>query len=719
MCENTYVNIQTGKVLNMERVASLKDNALLKIRPDLWCEWDFEKNDELDLDIWKMTKATTKSTWWICPVYKESYLLKTRLRVNQKVTSLFVSGHLVCKKNSLEHIYPNLAKEWHPTLNGDLTPNNVTYKASIKVWWKCKKGHEWNAEIYQRHVGTGCPTCSNKKVKIGYNDLSTTHPHIARLLANQEDGHKFTSQSGQKVDWICPECQAIVKEKAIYSITNGEKLSCPSCSSGKSFGERYMYSFLSEININFKCEKVFSWNRNRRYDFFIKFNNKLILTEIHGMQHYEDCYLNEISGITLEKQINIDKSKRDKALTNGIDYYFEIDARISDEYYLKDSIINSGLLDLLIIDKENVNWDRVFKNSHSSLVKKANDLWSSGIKDTKDIANSLKLSIVTVVKYLKIGSENGWNDYLEKKDRFKKINNINNEMKYRYILVEQKEVVQLSLDNDYIKTWDSMTQASKELGIASYTISQCLKRELGSAGSFKWIYRDEYSNLNNKEDLSKYLYKSTSTNKEVVQFSKNGDLLNHWNSIKKASQELNILPNCISQCLKRVTKTAGGFIWMYKTEYDNCIKNDIPISFYESNTRKVVQLDENLTFLNRFESISECANKTGIGYSIIYNSCKNPMLRLDGFIWVYEDDYVSGNIKISKTIKSSKRKIVQLSKNNEIIKKWDSIIDATKNLNFKSKNSIGACVTGKNKTAYGFKWMYLEQYEKQYGKIDE
>jgi len=46
MYENTYINIQTGEALDMKHVESLKDNAMLKIKPELWCEWDFEKNGQ-------------------------------------------------------------------------------------------------------------------------------------------------------------------------------------------------------------------------------------------------------------------------------------------------------------------------------------------------------------------------------------------------------------------------------------------------------------------------------------------------------------------------------------------------------------------------------------------------------------------------------------------------------------------------------------------------
>ena len=38
------------------------------------------------------------------------------------------------KKKSLAETHPEVAKQWHPSLNGDLTPNDIT-KGSVKRIW--------------------------------------------------------------------------------------------------------------------------------------------------------------------------------------------------------------------------------------------------------------------------------------------------------------------------------------------------------------------------------------------------------------------------------------------------------------------------------------------------------------------------------------------------------------------------------------------------------
>ena len=83
------------------------------------------------------------------------------------------------EKRSLASEYPDIAKEWHPTKNKDITPDMVAPKSGKKVWWLGSCGHEWEAVISSRTRGGGCPYCSNYRALAGFNDLATTEPTLA------------------------------------------------------------------------------------------------------------------------------------------------------------------------------------------------------------------------------------------------------------------------------------------------------------------------------------------------------------------------------------------------------------------------------------------------------------------------------------------------------------------------------------------------------------
>ena len=117
------------------------------------------------------------------------------------------------KINSLQIINPELAKEWHPTLNGDKTPAKVFASSRTeKAWWQCKKiqGHAWETKISTRHHSDqGCPYCDGKKVDLD-NCLVAKNPKLAAYWNYEKNGQltpsNITVSSGKKAWWKCPSC---------------------------------------------------------------------------------------------------------------------------------------------------------------------------------------------------------------------------------------------------------------------------------------------------------------------------------------------------------------------------------------------------------------------------------------------------------------------------------------------------------------------------------
>lgn len=118
----------------------LKDNAMLKHSPQLFDEWDFEKNKAID--IYSVTKSSAKKVWWICPDCNSEYDMPVEKRTTRKQNCPYCSGVRVNHTNSLASLNPNLASQWHPTKNGKLTPHDKTRSSHLKVWWLGSCGHE-------------------------------------------------------------------------------------------------------------------------------------------------------------------------------------------------------------------------------------------------------------------------------------------------------------------------------------------------------------------------------------------------------------------------------------------------------------------------------------------------------------------------------------------------------------------------------------------------
>ena len=64
--------------------------------------------------------------------------------------------------------------------NAPLTPKTVSYGSKKKLWWHCREGHSWQAAVYNRSAGAGCPYCAGKAVESGGNDLASVYPELAK-----------------------------------------------------------------------------------------------------------------------------------------------------------------------------------------------------------------------------------------------------------------------------------------------------------------------------------------------------------------------------------------------------------------------------------------------------------------------------------------------------------------------------------------------------------
>jgi len=140
------------------RVSS--SNNLAFLHPELAFEWHPIKNGSLKPQ--NITSGSGKKVWWKCSTGHEwKAAIYSRVRGNG---CPYCAGKLATESINLSSIFPKLAKEWHPIKNETLSPTKVRPQSNKKVWWKCSKGHEWEATINNRANGQGCPYCSGRRL---------------------------------------------------------------------------------------------------------------------------------------------------------------------------------------------------------------------------------------------------------------------------------------------------------------------------------------------------------------------------------------------------------------------------------------------------------------------------------------------------------------------------------------------------------------------------
>jgi len=564
---------------------------------------------------------------------------------------------------------------------------------------------------YSLKNGIGCNVCHGLKILKNYNDIATTHPELIKYFANIEDTYRYTYGSNENIELKCPNCGNIKSMKIHTLIQHG--FGCQKCSDGISYPNKFIRNFLDQLNENYIPEYSPEWaiiknNSNPKLNGKKKYDNLLInhneIWEVHGLQHYEEGFnlrrYNKVK--TFQEEQENDKIKKELAKDNGCKYVI-IDARYSDMEYIKNNLLN--IHEFKRYDLSKIDWLKCHEFACNTIIKIACDYWNSGINNTKEIGILMKLTISTIIKYLKQGVELGWCDYDPKITLFnaRKINGKN----------MGKPVIQLSFDGEYVAEYESASEAERQIGIRSGNITRCCNNKGKYAGEYKWVFKDDYKETNNYSDKIVII----NNKKRIVQLTLNNIFIKEFESISEAEKQTSILRINISKCCLGKRNKTGGFKWMYLEEYKSNINNlnnyfnDIK---YRNNNgvKSIIQLNLNGEYIKEWNSIKEAENKLSI--KNISNCCRGINKTSGSFRWMYKEDYynnINNIIPYKKFLPSNIKSVIQLTLDLKFANEYKTIKEAENKTGISSA-TISLCCKGKRKTAGKFKWMYKEDYEK-------
>jgi uncharacterized Zn-finger protein len=221
------------------------ENNLLAVNPELAKQWHATKNGNLKPN--QVTPFSPKKVWWRCEKGHE-WQAKIGNRSNGKGCP-YCSGRYAAEDYNFQYVNPGLSKQWHPTKNGNLKPNQVTPFSSKEVWWRCEKGHEWQSTVKSRSKsGNECPFCSKRKASKEYN-LGLVYPELAKTWHPTKNG-KLTPRdvlpmSEKQVYWMCE--RGHVWKAMIINRSRGT--GCPYCS-GRRATQEYNLAVVKPALIN-------------------------------------------------------------------------------------------------------------------------------------------------------------------------------------------------------------------------------------------------------------------------------------------------------------------------------------------------------------------------------------------------------------------------------------------------------------------------------------
>ena len=230
--------------------------------PHLAAQWHPTKNGALTPS--DVVPGTKRQVWWRCEK-GHTWRCSVQSRTLEGTGCPVCAGRVILPgENDLASLFPEIAKEWHPTKNGTLLPSQVAPSCKRHVWWRCPLGHEYVAEVGMRTIRkSGCPYCAGKKVLTGFNDLATTQPEIAAqwhaVLNNGLTPQMVTAGSHKKIWWEC--AQGHVWKAAVYTRAGKQRRGCPVCAGVVSGKRKARYEkMLAEAK-----EAMRVWRRDNLY----------------------------------------------------------------------------------------------------------------------------------------------------------------------------------------------------------------------------------------------------------------------------------------------------------------------------------------------------------------------------------------------------------------------------------------------------------------------
>lgn len=331
-----------------------------------------------------------------------------------------------------------------------------------------------------------CKNCASKKAQriisesIPYSKcLWSTHPEIATLLEVSDLGFVVSSKSARREKFVCPDCNLNVGKKKISDVVKKGGVPCQFCADSISYPEKFINNMLSQLNIEFEQQKNFIWSNGKRYDFFIPSINCII--ETHGSQHYVESSRARGKKSLADERRN-DEVKRKTATDNGIAEYVVLNCSESEMEFIKNNVIRSKLQDYF--DLKNVDWLLCHKNSCRSLVVRVSELHRNGLESTFEISKILKLSQMTIIKYLKRGTQLGLCDFNPKASNINHIKKIG--------LNNGIPVIAIALDGSFVQEFPSTHEASRILGVQQSNIWKVCNKQRRSTGGYMFMYKDDY-----------------------------------------------------------------------------------------------------------------------------------------------------------------------------------------------------------------------------------
>lgn len=270
-----------------------------------------------------------------------------------------------------------------------------------KYRMECPVGHRYL--VSEEYLKNGrlrtCKMCNHPVI-------AQVDPEFAKWFVDPSVPRRVPPFSKEKADFYCQQCGNVVRDLSVSNIYQRRRIACALCSDGVSYPERFVGAVLRQMGISFQrqyCVRYEKGGKGKRYlyDFFDE--DRGLILETHGQQHFEMHCFDKMGGQGLEAVQKNDAEKEAFAReVLGCDYIW-LDCRKSEPEWIRREIEKK----LTFYPLERVDWKAAQQETHTSLTLRIVALYNEGVP-LADIAKQVQLYKTTVCTKLRRAKKAGF-----------------------------------------------------------------------------------------------------------------------------------------------------------------------------------------------------------------------------------------------------------------------------------------------------------------------
>jgi len=268
-------------------------------------------------------------------------------------------------------------------------------------------------------------------------------------------------------------------------------------------------------------------------------------------------------------------------------------------------------------------------------------------------------------------------------------------------------VGQYDLNGKLIKSFKSLLECERITGHSEGSIRAAMNRGAKiKKTSYFFIQFNKHQEI--PVEIEPFVIPIHGFSIPVVQISAdNKYFIKEFPSITHAAISLGKNTGHISSACLGKRDTAFGYIWKYRSDYHENLKTiDISLANKKLHSKPIAQYDLNGSYIRCFVSASEASRVM----NDLQSNISSVAIGKRNYSGKYQYAYIeNGNIPLKKPVKIAdnvSKKVLQLIvSTDEVVAEFSSVAIAAKSVNG-SQSNISACINGRKKTAYGFKWKF-------------